>query len=392
MAYNIGNDTVINGGAGLEFTGLSESAYSASVPSTEIVVNPPRSMTGFATSIAVGSGLIVAGTPSYNGNAGIIDVFDLNGNWLSSYSGSGDDRLGLAVGITNGIIGATGRRTSASSTGGTPNRYIIFEKYQQGQPLTPKVDASSSINSGRYIIGDRGNFYLTVGTEEKMQTFTYASKSAVTSLVRYNDGFRVISANGDDEEYYTPSRSTTTSLVTGEIMISFGVGNNTIYYRGRRGTYMHDNDFRVVASRSHTASSQGTLPSQIEAKYGYAISVIDSTVTLMQVSGLDYNDVSGFNYLPTATSATPIDRQHFAVGFSGSSSVNFYNRGDSTLSWAGNSVGSITKTGVSGYGKLVKEGCNRLVVTADNSFYIYKLNETIDSYYENILSNYEASN
>ena len=410
MAYLIGANTVINNNTAIIHTSFETVA--GTTQSTEVKIKASDGALGdyFGFSVAVGSGRIVVGAlldddPAID--SGSAYIFDLNGTQLAKIKASDaaeGDNFGDSVAVGSGriVVGAYGDDDLGSASG---SAYI----YNLNGIQLAKIKASDgaaidnfgesvAVGSGRIVVGallddDLGNssgsayiFDLNGTQLAKIKASDGAANDYFGDSVAVGSGRIVVGAYGDDDlgsasgsaYIFDLSGTQLAKIKASDSGDGDAFGTSVAIGSGRivvGATY--DDDLGTDSGSAYIFDLNGNQLAKIKASdgaaldnFGLSVAVGSGRIVVGAYGDDDNGDRSGSAYIFDLNG-----NQLAKIKASDGAAVDFF----------GNSVAV---------------GSGRIVVGAygdnDNgtdsgSAYIYKLPETSDTYYENVLDTFRYS-
>jgi hypothetical protein len=407
MAYLIGANTVINNNTAIIHTSFETVA--GTTQSTEVKIKASDGAAGdnFGTSVAVGSGRIVVGAyldGDLGSGSGSAYIFNLNGTQLAKIKasdGAAFDYFGYSVAVGSGriVVGAY----ADDDLGGTSGSAYIFNL--SGTQLS-KIKASDgaandlfgysvAVGSGRIVVGAYGD---DDGGSDSGSAYIFNLNGTQLAKIKASDGTA--------SDYFGYS----VAIGCGRIVVGAYVDNDQT-----GSTYIFDlNGTQLVK----ITASDGS----IEDAFGWSVAVGCGRIVVGAKQDDDLGSDSGSAYIfdlngtqlakIKASDGATLDYFGWSVAV-GSGRIVVGAFGDDDL---GSSSGSTYIFDLNGnqlakikasdgavadvFGWSVAVGCGRTVVGAyedddsgsgSGSAYIYKLPETSDTYYENVLDTFRYS-
>ena len=309
----------------------------------------------FGWSVAAGSGRIVVGAPydglGFNSRVGTAHIFDLNGNLIDrliSSDAASNDYFGISVAVGCGRIVVGAYSNDIGSNANQGSAYIFDLDGNEVGIITASDGAaddqfgySVAVGSGKIVVGAP---YKTIGSNDDQG-------SAYIFDLNGNQLGIITASDGAAYDYFG------NSVAVGSGKIVVGAPYNNIPQIDRGAAYIFDlngNEVGIITA------SDGAILDQ----FGYSVAVGSGKI----VVGADgYNSDRGGAYI---------------------------------FDLDGNEVGIITASDGAtddNFGRSVAVGSGRIVVGAqedDNngsnsgSAYIWKTNETLSDYYDEIVDHY----
>jgi hypothetical protein len=362
----------------------------------------------FGYSVAVGSGRIVVGTPyktiGSNADQGAAYIYDLDGNEvgiITDVSGAAGDRFGWSVAAGSGRIVVGAPFNNIGFNGDQGSAYIYDLDGNQLGIITASDGATSdlfgnsvAVGSGRIVVGAYSN---DIGSNANQgSAYIFDLDGNEVGIITASDG-----AANDEFGY---------SVAVGSGRIVVGTPYKTIGSNDDQGSaYIFDlngNQLGII-----TASDAAALD-----RFGWSVAVGSGKI----VVGAPYNNIpqidQGSAYIfdlngnqlgiITASDGAILDQFGYSVAVGSGKIVvgaDGYNidRGSAYIfDLDGNEVGIITASDGAAddrFGYSVAVGSGRIVVGADGddnngsssgSAYIWKTNETLSDYYDEIVDHY----
>ena len=416
MPLFIGNTSINDN---YNYTHLSFDKVSTSGVSTIGIITHPSGANDdyFGHSVAVGSGRIVVGAANANGgessslgddvngitDAGSALIYDLNGNYvgiITHPSAAIDDAFGQSVAVGSGkiVVGAP-YDTTPTNDAGSAHIYDLNGNYVGiiTHP-SPSVDDyfgwSVSVGSGRIVVG---------APNDDVNGITDAGSAVIYDLNRSYVGI-ITHPNASTFDYFGWS-------------VAAGCGRIVV------GAYQDDVNGVANAGSAHIYTLNGsyvgiiTHPNATANDYfGTSVAVGSGRIVVGAYADLSAHiyDLNG-NYVGIITHPSPSANDYFGWSVSVGSGrivvgaygddigLSFQDNAGSALIYDlnGNYIGIITHSSPSAndaFGYSVAAGCGRIVIGANSdsvnnltmgSAHIYKLNENIENYYEEIIDTYK---
>jgi hypothetical protein len=319
----------------------------------------------FGFSVAVGSGRIVVGTLFDDigalTDAGSAHIYDLNGNYVGTIthpSAADNDRFGYSVAVGSGriVVGTLFDDIGALSDVGSAHIYDLNGTFITSltHPSVPVIDdkfgRSVAVGSGRIVVGAPDDD-IGIGLTDAGSAHIYDLNGGYVGIITHP------SAAAFDRFGYS------VAVGSGRIVVGAYLDNiGTLSDAGSAHIYdLNGNYVGIITHPSAAANDQ----------FGYSVAVGSGRI----VVGARFDNIG-------------------ALSAAGSAHIYDLN---------GNYVGILTHPSAAAsdqFGYSVAVGSGRIVVgayaddigiglTDAGSAHIYKINENIDTYYEEILDNYK---
>jgi hypothetical protein len=319
----------------------------------------------FGFSVAVGSGRIVVGTLFDDigalTDAGSAHIYDLNGNYVGTIthpSAADNDRFGYSVAVGSGriVVGTLFDDIGALSDVGSAHIYDLNGTFITSltHPSVPVIDdkfgRSVAVGSGRIVVGAPDDD-IGIGLTDAGSAHIYDLNGGYVGIITHP------SAAAFDRFGYS------VAVGSGRIVVGAYLDNiGTLSDAGSAHIYdLNGNYVGIITHPSAAANDQ----------FGYSVAVGSGRI----VVGARFDNIG-------------------ALSAAGSAHIYDLN---------GNYVGILTHPSAAAsdqFGYSVAVGSGRIVVGAPDddigigltdagSAHIYKINENIDTYYEEILDNYK---
>ena len=319
----------------------------------------------FGYSVAVGSGRIVVGTLFDDigalTDAGSAHIYDLNGNYVGTIthpSAADNDRFGYSVAVGSGriVVGTLFDDIGALSDVGSAHIYDLNGTFITSltHPSVPVIDdkfgRSVAVGSGRIVVGAPDDD-IGIGLTDAGSAHIYDLNGGYVGIITHP------SAAAFDRFGYS------VAVGSGRIVVGAYLDNiGTLSDAGSAHIYdLNGNYVGIITHPSAAANDQ----------FGYSVAVGSGRI----VVGARFDNIG-------------------ALSAAGSAHIYDLN---------GNYVGILTHPSAAAsdqFGYSVAVGSGRIVVgayaddigiglTDAGSAHIYKINENIDTYYEEILDNYK---
>jgi predicted amidohydrolase len=408
MAFLIGANTVINNGVEILHTSFETVTGNTQSTQVKIVASDAAAGDFFGASVAVGSGRIVVGSPEDDDNgtsSGSAYIFNLSGTLLAKIKASdaaAGDFFGdssIAVGCGRIVVGSSGDDDNGNSSG---SAYIFDLNGAQLAKIKPSDGAGSdtfgvgvAVGSGRIVVGsyldddngtNSGSAYIfdLNGTQlAKIKpsdgaTFDYFGESVAVGCGRIVVGSASDDDNGTDSgsAYIFDLNGTQLAKIkASDAAAGVQFGNSVAVGSGRIivGSFV-DDDNGSNSGSAYIFDLNGTQLAKIKPsdgaaddRFGVSVSVGSGRI----VVGSQLDDDNG----------------------SSSGSAYIFDLNGTQLAKIVASDGADSDQ----FGYSVSVGSGRIVVGSwrddDNgsnsgSAYIYKLPETMDTYFENVLDTF----
>jgi hypothetical protein len=407
MAYLIGTNTVINNNTAIIHESFELVPGTTQSTQVKIKASDGAAADYFGISVAVGSGRIVVGASGdddFASDSGSAYIFNLNGTQLAKIRASdpaAGDAFGYSVAVGSGriVVGAY----ADDDLGGTSGSAYIFNL--SGTQLS-KIKASDgasndlfgysvAVGSGRIVVGAYGDD--DSGSD---------SGSAYIFNLNGTQLAKIKASDGTASDYFGYS----VAIGCGRIVVGAYVDNSQT-----GSTYIFDLNGTQLAK---IVASDGTTGDQ----FGYSVAVGCGRIVVGAKQDDDLGSDSGSAYIfdlngtqlakIKASDGATLDYFGYSVAV-GSGRIVVGAFGDDDLGSTsgsayifdlnGTQLAKITASdgaAFDAFGSSVAVGCGRTVVGAyedddsgsgSGSAYIYKLPETSDTYYENVLDTFRYS-